>query len=352
MRLALGSAVGFCVALAWASAASAGQAGAKAEARRHHELGQSSLASQAYGQAIAELNQAYDLGHDFAVLYDIGRAYVAMEQPVFAVKTLKKYLAEGGKQIAPARRKEVEATITEQERRIATVIVQAPIAGTVVRVDGIEVGRAPLSAPIELGAGPHLVSASAAGYLPWEMPIDLVGGDRRTLEVRLLATDTPTDAPASATVVVVPPRPPLPPPPAPDPLATAAVAPTPEPPAAAPAPFPTRKVVTYAVGGVGVAALVVGGIYGARAISKRNESDDHCPNGQCTQRGVDLNNQAKTAARVADVTLAVGLVGVAVATYLWLRPEPSPQAATSSRGLHLAGGLGPHEASVALRGAW
>lgn len=340
----------FCLALALpVSTAAAAETNPQAEARRHHERGLGSLKNKAFGEAIAELNQAYDLGHEFVVLYDIAQAYVGMEQPVFAVKAFKRYLDEAGKRILPERRKSIEALIAEQQRRIATVTVRATIAGTVIRVDGIEVGKAPLAAPIELGAGPHNVSATADGYRPWEQPLELGGGEQREVEIRLETTDLPTGSTPSDSVVVVPPSLPLPPPPPPDPLAPAVTTPAAPPPAPA---FPTRKVVAYALAGVGTASLVVGTVYGVRAISKRHDSDANCPQNQCSQVGVDLNEQAKTAARVADVTLAIGLVSAGVATYLWLRPGQPEASTTSARGLRLAAGIGPGQAAVAVRGAW
>jgi hypothetical protein len=321
----------------------------KAEARTHHELGLASMKNKAYGEAIAELNRAYDLSHDFAVLYDIGQAYLGMEQPVFAVRTLKSYLAEGGKRVAAARKKEVEASIAEQTRRIATVTVSASIVGAVVRVDGLEVGKTPLRAPIELAAGPHFLSASAEGYRPWDQPLDLAGAERRSVEIRLEKSESLTGAGQPDSAVVTAPVASLPPPPAPDPLAPAAGVPPTPPPAP---PFPTRRVLAYALGGLGVTATAVGAVYGILAVSKRHDSDAQCPNDQCSQAGVDLNQQAKTAARVADVTLVVGLVSIGVATYLWLRPGETEANAASSRGLRLVAGLGPREAAVALRGSW
>ena len=355
MRPVFRGVLGVCVLLCLAPGSSLADPGTKAEARQHHNLGLVSMKHKAYGEAIAELNQAYDLGHDSAVLYDIGQAYVAIEQPVFAVKTLKKYLAEGGKQVPGARRKEVEAILATQQWRIASVTVRAAVDGAVLRVDGLAVGKTPLPAPLELGAGPHFLSASAEGYLPWNQPLELACGEKRDLEIRLEPSEAAPAAPVAAAPVPAAPTavtaPPLAPSPASSLLADATVAPPTEP---APAAVPTRKIVAYALGGVGIAALVVGGVYGVAAITDRHDSDAACPQNQCSQSGVDLNNQAKTAARVADIGIGVGLVSVAVATYLLFRAaQPEAAYATGSApGMRLAAGVGPHQAAVALRGTW
>jgi len=346
----------FCVVLCLAPGAGRTAPGSKAEARQHHNLGLASMKQKAYGEAIAELNQAYDLGHDFTVLYDIGQAYVAMDQPVFAVKMFKKYLVEGGKQVPASRRKEVETTIAAQQRRIASVTVRASLDGVVVRVDGLVVGKTPLPAPLELGAGPHFLAASAEGFRPWDIPLDLAGGERRDLEIRLEPSEAAPARPVAITPVPAAPAAVTIPQPEPSPVQPLLVETTMPDPLAAPAaaPFPTRKVVAYVLGGVGIAALAVGGTYGVAAITNRRDSDAACPQNQCSQAGVDLNNQAKTAARIADIGIGVGLVGVAVATYLLLRPaQPDSAPATASApGMRLAAGVGPHHAAVALRGSW
>jgi len=353
MRQVFHGVLGLCVVLCLAPASSLAQASAKAEARRHHDLGLSSMKKKAYGEAIAELNQAYDLGHDYAVLYDIGQAYVAIEQPVFAVKMLKKFLAEGGRQIPASRRKEVEATIAAEQRRIASVTIRAAVDGVVMRVDGIAVGKTPLPAPVELGAGPHFLSASAEGYHPWDQPVDLAGGEARAVELRLEPSEGVPPAPPAAVPQPAPVAMPTvtAPPPAPSLLTETTSAPPPAPTSTA---LPTRKVVAYALGGLGIAALAVGGLYGIAAISNLHDSNTNCPQNRCSQTGVDLHNQAKTDARLADISMGMGLVSVAVATYLWLRPaQPeTPPASASAPDMRIAAAVGPHQAALALRGSW
>jgi len=362
-RLVLRGAIGLCVCLGVALGIAPGpclaETNVKAEARRHHDLGLSCMKKKAYGEAIAELNQAYDLGHDASVLFDIGQAYVAIDQPVFAVRTLKKYLAEGGKQVPGTKRKEAEATLAAQQRRIASVTLHSAVDGAIIRVDGIAVGKTPTSEPLELSAGPHFLSASADGYRLWDLPLDLAGGENRGLEIRLEANDAAPAAPVAATPVA----------PSTSPAAAGTMSPTTPirtdttattPAAPAPSAFPTKTVAALTLGSLGAAALVVGGIYGVRAITKRQESDRNCPQDQCSQVGINLNDQAKSAALVADISIGVGLVAAAVATYLVLRPAqpssapaaPAAPASAAAQGLQLAAGVGPHEATVGLRGAW
>ena len=293
----------------------------KAEARKHFDRGVALTQQKNYGEAVAELKRAYELDPEPGVLFELGETYAAAGQPVQAVDALGRYLSAGGAQIPDERRRQVEAEIVQQETRIATVTVTADLSGAVIRLDGAEIGRTPLPAPIRLGAGVHTVDASLAGYLPYEQKLDLQGGEHR--EVEFTFRQQPGAAGAAAHL-------------------------------ASGAPL-TRATVAYVVGAVGVAALAVGGVFGFRAISKRQDSDRECPQNQCTQRGVDLNNQAKTAALVADITIGAGLLAVGVATYLLLTPGPTtvaPPGTLAVRGVHLSPAVGPAAAGLQLGGSW
>ena len=331
----------------------------KMEALRHYDHGLSLMKDKAYGEAIAEFNQSYDLEHDFAVLRDIGKAYIAIDQPVFAVKALKQYLGEGGKKISGAERKPIEDQIAEQERRIATVTIQTAQDGAIIRVDGIEMGKTPLSEGILVNAGSHLFTVSVVGNPPWEQRLALAGGERRILEIRFESSGPVAVTPLPPVESLIPVSAATPPTALPaSPSQTEASAPVQGVATQGSPPTPSSpgrgRTVAYVVGGLGVGALIVGGVFGARANSKRHDSDKLCPQDQCSQAGLDLNDQAKTSARFADITIGAGLVSVAIATYLLLRSpksEASPST-TSAQGTRLLAQVGPGEARLALGGSW
>ncbi|MGD0527784.1 MAG: hypothetical protein ABSE49_21805 [Polyangiaceae bacterium] len=79
------------------------------------------------------------------------------------------------------------------------------------------------------------------------------------------------------------------------------------------------------LGLAGLASLGVGAYFGARAISKWNDSNVACPGTSCTNpSGVTLANDAKSSARIADVTLAAGVVALAAGVVLYLAGAPAP----------------------------
>jgi hypothetical protein len=112
-------------------------------------------------------------------------------------------------------------------------------------------------------------------------------------------------------------------------------------------PAMSRQTASYVVGSIGLAAIGVGSAFGIRAVARRQASDSLCPTDDtCSSAGMRLNNEARTAARVADVFVGAGIVGIAVAAYLFFTPSPSrsrskafltPQLGAAAPGLEIVG---------------
>jgi serine/threonine-protein kinase len=86
-----------------------------------------------------------------------------------------------------------------------------------------------------------------------------------------------------------------------------------------PAGMSTQQTLGIIVAGVGVAGIGVGSYFGVRAIQKNSDAESDCPNsGLCnTQNGVDLTEQAKDNATIANVGFGVGLGLVAAGAILY-----------------------------------
>jgi hypothetical protein len=357
MKLLKSSCCALLLALRLVPSQAFAQLDPKREALQHYDRALSWMRGNAYLKAIPELERAYELGHDYIVLYDLGQAYLAVNQPVYAIDALAKYLREGQARLSTAQRSKIEAEIARQQLRVATLTVMADVKGAVVRFDGVEVSRTPMPNELRVNAGTHRLTVEAIGYRPWDHPVDLAGQERRVVEIKLeqempLVTEAvpgPTAPPGPALTPTAPPNPTV---------ATPSGSASPEPAPtlgasssdASPGPAGTRKTVAYIVGGLGIGALAVGSVFGVRAITKQNDSNDQCPNGRCSQEAVRLNDQAKTAAWVSDFTIGAGLVAVGVAAYLLIR-SPAP-AASPSHAMRVVPEVGPGQAGLALGGSW
>lgn len=96
--------------------------------------------------------------------------------------------------------------------------------GAEVRVDGRPVGVTPLAAPVELDAGPHLITVSRTGREPFSKELDLSRGEQRTLNVDLDST--------------------------------------------------TQRTVSYVVLGTGVAGLLTGGVFTFLSLRQESKAQD------------------------------------------------------------------------------
>jgi serine/threonine-protein kinase len=84
------------------------------------------------------------------------------------------------------------------------------------------------------------------------------------------------------------------------------------------------------LGGLGVVALGVGTAFGLTAISKWNDSNAQCPQMTCDKAAVSLAQDAKQAATLSDVSLAVGAAAVAAGVVLFLVGAPRTLKASAS----------------------
>jgi tetratricopeptide (TPR) repeat protein len=158
---------------------------ARAEAKKHFDRAMELNNDGQVAEAVIEFKRAYEIAPQHTVLYNLGQAYITLAKPVEAVAALQRYLDEGGKDIKPARRAEVEQEIARQTTRIATLEIRGLPDGAQVRVNGADVGKAPLGKWISVGIGDHVVSATAEGYDPAEVKVTVAGEDRKTVELTL-----------------------------------------------------------------------------------------------------------------------------------------------------------------------
>lgn len=110
---------------------------------------------------------------------------------------------------------------------------------------------------------------------------------------------------------------------------------------AADAPMPGQRVGALVIGGVGVAGLVVGGVFGLRTFSQWGDADKQCPTRQgCSDEALELESAARTSATISNVGFVVGGVGVLTAGILWFTaPRQSPRGGLA--GWQIAPVVGP-----------
>ena len=155
-------------------------------ARAHYERGIALYDEGQFTAALAEFEAAYEGSHRASILFNIGQIHARLGRAVEAVDTLQRYLTEAGSGLSAERRGQVESEIATQRSRIATLAVTVSVPGATVALDDLEVGTAPLSAPLRLSAGEHVVSARAEGFETARYRFRIAGGAQQDVSLELV----------------------------------------------------------------------------------------------------------------------------------------------------------------------
>ncbi|MEJ7728153.1 MAG: PEGA domain-containing protein [Polyangiaceae bacterium] len=160
----------------------------QSEGRERYERGVDLFAQKDFGGALAEFQRAYQLTPYSVVLYNLGLTYAALGRPVEAVDTLQKVLDAPGS-LSAERVAQARAVRAEQAARVAELSIVSTVEGARIEIDGAEVAKAPLAAPLRIKAGPHRVGVVLSGYVPSRKEVDTPAGTRTEVRFELVATD-------------------------------------------------------------------------------------------------------------------------------------------------------------------
>jgi hypothetical protein len=147
----------------------------KEEAATRFDRGLALFDAHDDARALAEFERAYALVPNVEVLYDIALVEAALGRPVEACDALDKLLASPGGLSAA----ELARARAERERQgalVAQVTVTAAVPGAHVEIDGVDVAKLPLAAPLRVASGSHVVGLVAAGYAPARKEVTVAGG--------------------------------------------------------------------------------------------------------------------------------------------------------------------------------
>jgi hypothetical protein len=320
------------------------RAGVKEEARKHYDRAIELVDDGQLEGAIVEFQRSYDLTHHFAVLYNIGQVFVSLARPVEAVDAYERYLADGGRKVPADRRAEVEKEIVRQKARIATLEIRGLPRRAIVRLDGNEIGRAPITAPVRVGVGKHTIAASAEGYDSAEKDVTVAGEDHKAVELVLAkrVVESPPLPPVAQSAPVQPVTVTVVAPAQPPPWPRAAVEPSTR-------PMSNVRLLGILTGVAGVAGIAAGGACWWVGMSRNDESKDNWSTNP--DKANSLRGEAQDYLNAGNTLFAVGggLVVLGVVLYLVGAPDGP---ATPNTHAYLMPALGPGFAGLSAGGAW
>jgi hypothetical protein len=167
-------------------------AAAKAEAAKRFDRGLTLFDEGDNAGALAEFKQVYQTMPNPVVLYNIGLVYAAMGRPVDAVEALKQVATH--ESLSPAQKERAQNTLNDQQARIGRLTITTVPPGARISIDGVDVATTPLTAPLQVAAGSHVVGAVAAGYAQARKEVVVAGNAEATVNLELVRADVRRDA--------------------------------------------------------------------------------------------------------------------------------------------------------------
>jgi tetratricopeptide (TPR) repeat protein len=350
---------GLLATLGWAGIGRADDP--RVEARAHYAKGLELAGQSGYEAALREFNAAYEISPQFAVLFNIGQAHIALSHTVEAIDALTRYLHDGGDRISPTRRAQVERQIaglrstlpnprlppaaeaarataaaagtaareateatSEDSRgagpRLGTLTIRCSERGLKLMLDGKPIDAAASSRGLAVSGGTHHLVMSAAGRRSAEETLEISAGGLALVICENFAA-------ATAPPAIVPPKP------VDSSFVFAAVPPNPN------TPTVHAKTVAYILGGLGVAlgGTAIGVYFWNRGQYQDAQADqtylhEHKTD---TERAVSYNAEVDALNRNSYLTFglaaaSVGLLGGATYLYLHERKRDAQRAESDS----------------------
>jgi len=155
------------------------------EADKHFRRGVDLYKDNDYRAALVEFQRAYDTLPSWQVLYNIGESQFQLQDYADALKTLQRYLAEGGKKVSHKRRKEVEKDIAKLKTRVAVLKVNTSEPGATITIDDVQAGTSPLPDPLVVSAGRRRLGARLGSRPPVTEWVQVAGGDTLTVSLTI-----------------------------------------------------------------------------------------------------------------------------------------------------------------------
>jgi tetratricopeptide (TPR) repeat protein len=167
-------------------------------ARAHFKRGVELYRDGDSAASLMEFKRAYDAAPNYRLLYNLGQVSQELRDYPAARDYFERYLSEGGAEIEPTRRQEVESALLKVTGRIGSLELTTNVRGAEFLIEDVSVGTSPLAGAVDVSAGSHRIRATAEGRAAIARVVDVAGGE--TVPVHL-------EFPANAKVALSAPPP-------------------------------------------------------------------------------------------------------------------------------------------------
>jgi hypothetical protein len=268
------------------------------------EAGKELMKANKFAEACPKFAESNRIDPSAGTLLNLGKCFEAQGRTASAWAAYKQAIVIAR---AAGQTKRVEAGqqfVSEVEPKLSRLRVDVADAprGLVVTRDGVAIGSAAIGVAVAIDPGEHVVEAKAPGYATWSTRVTVgQNADQKSVTVPALER-APSETPATTSTGSPPPPP------------TSSAA-------SADDRGAGRRTAGWILGGVGVAALGVGAVFGVLTLGDASDAENDkalCPNKRCTDQGLTAIDDARTKALVSTLGIGVGLAAIAGGTILIL----------------------------------
>jgi hypothetical protein len=280
---------------------------------RRFEEGKALMEKKDYAAACVKFDEVYGAERGTGALLALalcheqeGRLATALHEFQEVIPLARRQKREDRALIAKAHIDALVPRVPKLRVIVADEVARRP--GLVLSCDGNRLYE--IVGPLELDPGSHTIDVTAPGYAPFRTTVVLEPGQEIGVEVGGSS-------------------------------------------GGAPPVHIRRETVGIVVGGVGVAAALVGSYAGVRALNSEAEAKRRCPPQACSDyRAVTLAQDAKSLATISNVSFAIAIAGLGVGAFLIFGGQGSASAApprTASR-VAMVPTMGPNTVGLAIEG--
>jgi hypothetical protein len=323
-RLRRERAIALAVVLALAPGAAMAQGSdQKAIAESLFQKGKELMAQGNAAEACPRFEESQRLDPSVGTMLNLARCHAELGKTASAWAEYKQ-AATMARTAGQTEREQAAKEFAEKLKpKLSYLRIDAPKAmpGLEVRRNGELLGAPALGVAIAVDPGAHAIEAKAPGYKPWSTTIE-VGKEADDKAVSVPALEVDPNAKGRDEV---------------EPGKTGGGS-------------NGLRTAAFVVGGLGVAALGAGAVFGGLAASDVGKAEPLCPSKACNAAGYDLIEGAQTKALVSTLGLAVGGAALGAGVVLFLVSR-SP-AKEGARGAWIVPSFGPRGGGASLVGSF
>jgi len=283
-----------------------------------------------YAEACPKLEESDRLDPGMGTEYRLAECYESAGKIVSAWKMFRAVAdaaqREGQGERAAVAIRRAAALASRLPMLLVDVPAPSRLPGLSVLIDGKIIPPSDWSSKIPIDPGEYLISAKAPKRVGWARTIS---PHERSVMMVIVPELRDSSAPPPPPVVAAPP-------PVKEGLST-------------------PRIAALAVGGVGVAGLVLGTVFGLRAGSQWSDARTTCHDPVagtgCPSTATELGKDANGSATVSTIGFVVGGAALLTGTILWFRFAPPKQAGRASSFL-LTPAFGPGMGGARLEGSF